>query len=43
MPENVAVAVQHRAAIIDGKAIAAKFRSEILREAQQLADQGWQP
>lgn len=43
MPENVAMAVQHRAAIIDGKAIAAKFRSEILHEAQQLADQGWQP
>lgn len=43
MPENVAMAVQHRAAMIDGKAIAAKFRSEILHEAQQLADQGWQP
>lgn len=32
-----------RAAVIDGKAIAADLRSEVKTEAQQLADQGWQP
>ena len=32
-----------RAAVIDGKAIAAKMREETAREATDLAQQGWQP
>lgn len=32
-----------RAAVIDGKAIAAKLRAEVNFEAQELASQGWQP
>jgi len=32
-----------RAAIIDGKAIAARMRDETMAEAKELAAQGWQP
>ncbi|SHJ33406.1 methylenetetrahydrofolate dehydrogenase (NADP+) / methenyltetrahydrofolate cyclohydrolase [Shimia gijangensis] len=32
-----------RAAVIDGKAIAAELRSEVNLKAQDLASQGWQP
>lgn len=32
-----------RAAVIDGKAIAAKLRVEVAAEAKELASQGWQP
>jgi methylenetetrahydrofolate dehydrogenase (NADP+) / methenyltetrahydrofolate cyclohydrolase len=32
-----------RAAIIDGKSIAANMRAEIAAEARELADDGWQP
>ena len=32
-----------RAAIIDGKAIAARMRAETAAEAAELAAQGWQP
>jgi methylenetetrahydrofolate dehydrogenase (NADP+)/methenyltetrahydrofolate cyclohydrolase len=33
----------HRAALIDGKAIAARKRAEIAQEATALAAEGWQP
>ncbi|MBO6852847.1 MAG: bifunctional 5,10-methylenetetrahydrofolate dehydrogenase/5,10-methenyltetrahydrofolate cyclohydrolase [Marivivens sp.] len=32
-----------RAALIDGKSIAAELRSEIAKEASELASKGWQP
>lgn len=32
-----------RAALIDGKSIAAEMRSEIAKEASELASKGWQP
>ena len=32
-----------RAAVIDGKAIAAKIRAEVAAEARELVAQGWQP
>ena len=32
-----------RAALIDGKAIAADMRAKVLQEAEELAATGWQP
>jgi len=33
----------HRAALIDGKALGAQMRAEVAAEAAELADAGWQP